>query len=168
MRVGALNDPSIGIDHDAGVDDRRAQPERASGAVAGNSMAVEGHKCEQVEQQPVEHAFEHCYDKLLVGVVVVGQTNPVVLRVVVEGHLLELFVEHGEPHDWERSEHHVVELIDQWLVQSLSTECRCESKPEKRLHKQLILVEHVVSEGCISTIRLAPMIEKQRPQILEL
>ena len=168
MRVSALNDPSIGIDYNDGVYDRGTQPERASCAVTCHTIAVEGHEDEEIHEQAVQHAFEYCYDELLVGVVVVGQSDPVVLRAVVEGALVELLVEHGEPHDWKRREHHVVRLVDKRLVECLPAECRRKAKPEERLHEQLILIEHVVGEHCVTAVSLTSVVEQQGSQILEL
>ena len=85
-----------------------------------------------------------------------------------QGLLGELFVEDGEPDDWEGGEDGVVALVNDRLVQCLAAEGRREAEPVLGHHEQLVLVEVVHDEDGVAAVRLAPMVEEKRAQELEL
>ena len=82
--------------------------------------------------------------------------------------LREFLVQHGENDDRERCESDIVELIDDWLVQGLSTERGGESVPELRHDEENILVEHVDGQDGVSAVSLTSMVEKKRLEEREL
>ena len=83
------------------------------------------------------------------------------LGVVDEVFFGVLEVEECVKHDWESGESDVVELIDPWLVQSLSREDRPEAEEVLGDHVHHVLVEGVADELSVSTVAL-PAVDKQK------
>lgn len=82
--------------------------------------------------------------------------------------LREFLIQHGENDDREGSESDIVELINDWLIQGLSTERGGKSVPELRHDEENILVEHVDGQDRVSAVSLTSMVEKKRLEEREL
>ena len=61
----------------------------------------------------------------------------------VEFLLNKLFIKHGVPQDWDGGEYNIIALINDWLVQGLSTKGGEEAKPVQREDINVVLIEHV-------------------------
>ena len=82
--------------------------------------------------------------------------------------LREFLIQHGENDDREGCECDIVELINDWLIQGLSTERGSKSVPELRHDEENILVEHVDGQDRVSAVSLTSMVEKKRLEEREL
>ena len=82
--------------------------------------------------------------------------------------LREFLIQHGENDDREGCESDIVELINYWLIQGLSTERGSKSVPELRHDEENIFVKHIDGEHRVSAIGFTAMVEKQMLEVREL
>ena len=164
----ALHHEQIRIHYNYRVDQSTTHPQIAIKAICAHMRAIKTIHNEHHGQKPVEDALEDGARDEVVGEVLVGESDAVLLGICEEGLLGEFLGEHRKNDYRESRERHVVELVDDWLVECLPTEGRREAKPELRHHEQDVFVEHVDCQDRVSSVRFAPMEEKKRFQVLEL
>ena len=164
----SLHHEQICIHNNYCVDQSTAYPKIAILAIFAHMRTIKTLHNEHHGQKPVEHALENGAGDEVVGEVLVGESDAVFLGICEEGLLGDFLVEHRKNDYRESRECHVVELVDDWLVQCLPTEGRREAIPELRHHEQDVFVEHVDCQNGVPSVRFPPMEEKKRFQVLEL
>ena len=162
MRRGALQDVYVCVDDNDAVEENAALLEATVLTVTVQLVPIEGEVDEASDAKSIEDALDLCPCQNADGVVLVDETDAVVLWLAQETLFGVLFVHHAEPHDRERGEDNVVALVDDLLVQCLSTEGGSETEPELRQHEQDVLVEHECGEDCVAPVSLPAVVEKQR------
>ena len=85
-----------------------------------------------------------------------------------EANFSEFFIKEGEPHYGQGSEDYIVSLVDDGLIECLSTESRAEPEPVLGHHEENVLVKHIHRQDAVPSVSFASMEEYERYQESEL